>query len=73
MQPTRHGEPEFAVASTARGSAPLPASLPGEGFVAAMIAGQLPARASSNAALRGRLVEAWAPPPSDLRLTDIEA
>lgn len=65
-----HHEIELAEPEVVRSPPQLPPPLLSEGFAAAVVAARLPARPAPSAAMRSRLVDAWAPPPSDLRLTD---
>ena len=61
------------VAANNSTNVPLPPSLPGEAFAAAVIAGQLPPRPITPEQLRQRLGSAWQPPVSPLRLMDRNA
>jgi hypothetical protein len=61
------------VAANNSTNVPLPPSLPGEAFAAAVIAGQLPPRPITPEQLRQRLGSSWQPPASPLRLMDRNA
>jgi hypothetical protein len=50
-----------------------PDSGAGAPFLAAVLAGNLPARAGSSGAAYARAGQGWAPPESELRLRDVEA
>jgi hypothetical protein len=49
---------------------PAPPEAPGSAFVAAIVAGALPAQPTTSAEVLLRTSRAWTPPDSDLHLTD---
>jgi hypothetical protein len=51
-------------------AAPTPLEAPGSAFAAAIVAGALPVQPATSSEVLLRTSRAWAPPDSDLHLTD---